>query len=277
MLLVFDIGATKTRIGVSSDGRRITDSRIINTAPNFDTAVADIGKAGSELAGGAAITAAAGGVAGPLDSQKEQLVRAPNLPKWNLRPLKQQLELAWHAPVYLENDTVMIGIGEATAGAGQGNNIVAYVTVSTGVGGARIVNGRPDDSSLGFEPGHHIIGPDNVVCACGGRGHLEALVGGAALTAKYGKDPANITDKNVWLEITGHLARGLNNVIVFWSPDIIVLGGSVMKSIDLEGLRRQVATVCTIFPSPPPIVGSQLAENAGLAGALVYLDRIGRH
>jgi glucokinase len=55
------------------------------------------------------------------------------------------------------------GLGEAVFGAGKGREIVVYMTISTGVGGARIVGGKIDASAMGFEPGHQIID------ACGGK------------------------------------------------------------------------------------------------------------
>src|SRR4030066_415253 len=46
---------------------------------------------------------------------------------------------------------------EKVKGAGKGFNIVAFLTIGTGVGGARIVGGKPDANVFGFEPGHQII------------------------------------------------------------------------------------------------------------------------
>ena len=64
---------------------------------------------------------------------------------------------------YLANDSDLDGLGEATVGAGKGFNIVAYITVSTGIGGVRIVGGKIDVSTYGFEPGHQIIDADGSI------------------------------------------------------------------------------------------------------------------
>ena len=144
--------------------------------------------------------------------------------------LEEQLK----APVYLENDTATWALGEANAGAGKGKDIVVYMTISTGVGGTRVVHGNLDTSAYGFEIGHQIIDPNGPQCGCGGKGHLEAFIGGSSVQKQYGKAPQDITDIAVWQKTAEYLAIGLSNISVFWSPNIIILGGSMMKSIPLE-------------------------------------------
>src|SRR3989344_1426609 len=95
---------------------------------------------------------------GCLDAKKETIFHAPNMSKWDNRPLKKELQRALHTKnVFLENDTALVGLGEAVRGSGKGKQIVAYITVSTGINGVRIVNGEIDRSALGFEIGHQIL------------------------------------------------------------------------------------------------------------------------
>ena len=75
----------------------------------------------------------------------------------------------------IANDTAVVGLGEAHRGAGIGYNIVTYITVSTGVGGTRIVDGRIDRRIYGFEPGHQTIDIDNSVWEGSASGQLEDL------------------------------------------------------------------------------------------------------
>ncbi len=274
MFLLFDIGATNTRIGYSADGQALAGVTILPTPANFAEAIAQLAAAGHKLTKGRQLQAAAGGIAGPLNNNRTAIVNAPNLAGWNNQPLKSELAKAWSAPVYLENDTAMIGLGEATGGVARNKNIVAYVTVSTGIGGAQIIGGKIAPHAWGFEPGHQIIISDGPPCACGGAGHLEALIGGAALQKKYQKSPAQISDPAIWLDVANYLAIGLNNILVLWSPDIIVLGGSVMKSIDLNTVRQKFKEVATIFPELPSIELATLGEEGGLYGALSYLNNL---
>ncbi|MBI2018764.1 ROK family protein [Candidatus Daviesbacteria bacterium] len=268
MYLVFDIGGTKMRIAVSSDGRQITQSKIIPTPKDFDQAIQTFKKVADEISGGKKIEVIAGGLAGPLDKDKTMLITSPHLGGWIEKPFKAELEKLFGCPVYLENDANLAALGEATYGAGVNHKIVAYLTISTGVGGGRVVNKKIDENSLGFEPGHQIIVPDGSPCNCGGKGHLESYVSGSGLERTYGKKAEEIKDSKIWDEVERYLAIGLNNVTVLWSPDIIILGGSVMQSINIESVRTYLKEILTIFPRAPKIELAKLGDSVGLYGAL---------
>lgn len=270
MFIVFDIGGTNTRIAASHDGITIEEPVIYPTPKKFDEGIAQFAATAQKLANGAAITAVAGGIAGPMDPAKTKLLTAPNIPDWNGKPLRDSISHELHTPVFLENDTAMWGLGEAIHGAGMGKEIVVYVTVSTGVGGCRIVRDAIDSNAHGFEPGHMVIDPDGPVCGCGGKGHLEAFAGGLAMEKQFGKKAEHIHDDAAWEEKARFLAIGLLNICVLWSPHIIILGGSMMKSISLDRVRFHMQSLNTIFPILPPVTLSRLEEKGGLIGSLAY-------
>ncbi|MEO6077154.1 MAG: ROK family protein, partial [Candidatus Andersenbacteria bacterium] len=138
----------------------------------------------------------------------------------------------------------------------------------TGIGGTRIIDGNIDRSSQGFEPGHHIIDPNGPQCGCGGIGHLEALASGTAVQKKYGKNPKEIKNPKIWDEVTKYLAIGLLNASMFWSPECIVLGGSMMRDISLENVEKYMKEYNFILPSLPILKKSELGDTGGLIGAL---------
>lgn len=271
--LLFDIGGTKTRIAVSDESEAFAEPKITDTPNNFSEGIDLLVKLGRELAGERAISAVAGGVAGTLNAERTMLINSPNLPAWADHPLKAELEERIGAPVYLENDTALVGLGEATAGAGKGEEIVAYITVSTGVNGARIVRGQIDETHFGFEIGHQII----VVEDSGGRvlhRHPEDLISGAALERRYGKWPSQIKDPEVWEEAARYLAYVANNAIVHWSPDIVVIGGSVVTGgfgISIKRVREELRQILKVFPDLPRVEPASLKDVGGLYGALNFL------
>ncbi|MBI4094414.1 MAG: ROK family protein [Candidatus Liptonbacteria bacterium] len=276
MYIVFDIGGTKMRLAASEDGRKFGEPKVVPTPKQFEEGIAQFAALAHELARGGEIRMVAGGIAGPFNRERTELAGAPNLPGWNHRPLKHELEKAAGAPVILENDAAVAALGEATAGAGKGRSLVAYLTISTGVGGARIVNGKIDKAAVGFEPGHQIIDIDGSLCGgvCGGDGDLEQHVSGSALEKRYGKKAYEITDKKVWDQTARMLAYGLHNTIVHWSPEVIVLGGAMIlgdPAIPLEGIRKYLKEILHIFPEVPEITRAALGDAAGLHGALALL------
>ena len=267
MYLLFDIGATKMRLAVSSNLKTFTKPVVLPTPKNFIQGISRIAEAATKLSAGKKILAAAGGIAGVLDHKNEQLLASPHLTGWTKKPLKDRLQKKLGGSVFLENDAAVVGLGEATAGAGRGYGIVGYFTISTGVGGARIVDGQVDITALGFEPGHQIIdfrtsGAD-----------LETAVSGTAVKKRYKKDPWEITDKKIWRQVSEQLAVGVHNAIVFWSPDVIVLGGGMMKNpgIDINHVRNHVKKTLKRFSPVPPIKPAVLKDIGGIYGALRFL------
>lgn len=255
MYLLFDIGGTKTRI-TSSGGEAVNQPTIISTPQEYNL---DVFKQFKDQKPQAVV----GGIAGPLDHNKTRLGNSPQLPLWVNKPLKQDLKEVFNVPIYLENDAALAGLGEATHGAGKGYSVVAYLTVSTGVGGVKIVDGRIDKNIHGFEPGQMIIE----------EGKLTDLISGMSLEKKYGMKPEQIKDNQVWEKIAQYLAQGLNNIIVDWSPEVVVLGGGVANSIPLEEVEKNLKQIMKAFPNVPLIVKAKLGDSSGLYGALEYLKQ----
>ncbi len=276
MYLLFDIGGTKTRIAFSSDGKSFDEPSIIPTPRAFKRGILLFRETALKLSGGRRIEAVAGGIAGPLDREKTMLVNSPHISGWIGKPLKKELQKVLKAPVYIENDAAMVGLGEATYGKGKGRRVVVYMTISTGVGGARIIDGRIDESAMGFEPGHQIIDPTGTLCPeCRSLpGYLERYISGSAIEKRYGKKSYEISDPGVWEEVARFLAIGLNNTIVHWSPDVVIVGGSVAGKISLSRVRFHLRKIMKIYPKIPPIERAVLGDVGGLYGALHFLKRL---
>ncbi|MPZ14358.1 MAG: ROK family protein [Chloroflexi bacterium] len=265
MYLVFDIGGTNMRLASSTEGEGIAQSVVRPTPQLFDRGIEQFSQLARDLAGGGKFTAAAGGVAGPLGRDKARLVTS-NTPDWNGKPLKQMLESAIDARVELENDAALAALGEATAGAGKDKRIVAYMTVGTAVGGARIVDGKIDANAWGFEPGYQIVEPDSGID-----------ISGWAVEVRYGKEPAKISDAAIWEELALRLAYMVNNTIVHWSPDLVVLGGSMIlkrPGIPVEKVRTHLRDIFRAFAEVPPLTTAALGDAGGLIGALAFLRQL---
>ncbi len=264
MYLLFDIGGTKMRIAVSYDGRRLGKVVVVATPRSAKKGLKIIKEIATLFAKGKKIDSVAGGIAGVLDEQKNRLGEGKNIPGWVGFPLAPALRDFFRAPIYLENDAALSGLGEATSGAGKGKNIVAYLTISTGVGGARIVDGKIDRKTFGFEPGKQIIDKGRT---------LEWFISGGELKKRFGEKIFKTHDNKIQARLGKSLAAGLNNTIVYWSPEIIVLGGSMMKMMSLAIVRAEFkkALRLKLLRHPPRIVRAKLGDFSGLYGALAYL------
>lgn len=261
---MFDIGGTHMRLALG-DGvsRSLNAVSILDTPQDVREGLALLSSTARKMLAGKTCQAAAGGVAGPFDTARTQLLRAPHLPGWVRVELKKEIENALGIPVFLENDAALAALGEAHFGSGKGHQIVAYINIGTGVGGTRVVDGRIDKSALGFEPGHQLISMSAPYA-------LEEYISGRALEERFGKKPFEIKDTGTWNEVAQYLAHGIANTIVHWSPNIVLLGGALTNTIPLDIVQKQVKELLTIFPDLPPIEKAALGDSSGLWGALCY-------
>lgn len=280
MYILFDIGGTKMRVASSRDGKTLDTVRVEKTIPHdFEEGMRVFETMVSEIAGAESIEHIVGGIAGPLNREKTRLVNAPHMSGWIDKPLGETLKARFKSKVSLENDAALVGLGEAVFGAGQNFSIVAYITISTGVGGARIVDGAIDKNVFGFEPGHHIMQMGDGVTRSrgGGMGDFESFVSGTSLSKRAGKHASEIPRNDpLWDECARYLAIGLNNVSVFWSPDVIVLGGAMITGdphISLEKTEEYFKEIMHIFPERSPLKKAELEDKGGLYGALAFLQK----
>ena len=263
MYLVFDVGGTTMRVAGSPDRRVLGDMSAGPTPKKYKQGVAALIEKLRWASGNKPIVRTGGGIAGVVEQKKGLLLASPNLPDWVEKPLKNDLEKGLGCQVVLENDAAVAGLGEATVGAGRRKSIVAYLTVGTGIGGARIVNAKIDARAMGFEPGQQIINVDGQV------DYWENFASGTAIFKIHGKRGENIKDPQVWENEARLLAIGVHNTCVMWSPEIVIIGGSVMQSVSFEKLGVLVNEQLKIFTKVPEIVPAQLGEKSGFYGGLI--------
>jgi len=267
MVILFDIGGSRMRFARSDTLQTFTEPIIVDTPPTYEDAIVEAAQIIGNLAKGESITAIVGGIAGAIDVQKGTLHASPNMRAWIGKTIIKDLErLTGAKRVVLKNDADLAALGEAVAGAGKGYQYVAYLTISTGVGGAFVANQTLLETRYGTEPGHQIINEQTGET-------LEEVVGGRQLEKKYGKKPKDL-GKAVYDELAKRLAVGVHNIIQLWSPDVVVLGGSQMRDISISTIHQEVTRRNVMFPYVPDITVSTLGSINGIHGALAYAQKL---
>lgn len=262
-LALFDIGGTNTRVAISFDGQTIEGAEMVRTPKNFSEGVDLVSNMIKSKLNGASPAFAVGGIAGPLTRDKSGIANDKNLVGWSGFDFKLELGSKIGCDVILENDTALVGLGEAVYGAGKSEKIVAYITLSTGVNGVRIVNQQIEESVGGFEIGDQIINMgDNRYQG------LEQLVSGAALQRRYGRPAHELDDPAIWDEVAHIAAIGVFNTVLYWSPSIVVIGGSLVKRISIEKLKLTLKSLSKLSVDMPSVVKAELGDLGGLWGAL---------
>lgn len=275
---VIEIGGTKSRIAVTDSLSELTQEPVsVETDSDPERAVGELVRWVEKLAGGKKLLNVAMGIRGQIAEDKRSMHRDTILRDWVDFPIVEKLEKKFKVPVYLENDTALAGLGEAVFGAGSPFELVAYHSVSAGVGGVRIDNKRIDEASIGFEPGHQIIDIDRTVLGDDISPTLENLVSGSAVEKRMGVKPHEIDQSDViWETLADYLGQGLRNTILYWSPDVIVLGGSMIVGsprIQIDDIRRATVRALDGFTDSPFITLSTHKDQSGLYGALAYLGQ----
>ncbi len=242
-------------------GDVLGDIKKVRTPQDPKEGIAQFIALAHECAGGEKIAAVSGCISGSV-SGAGVLSDARNLRAWEGTNIVQELTEAFGVPAQVVNDAALAGLGEATAGAGRGAKSLAYVTVSTGVGGGWIVNGKI--AAEGGVAGIKIRGTD-----------LEDLISGTAVTKKFGIHPKDLDSLEERNKLADLLAEGLLVLIERWSPDTIVLGGSMIVGVNPVPIPRVQESLYKLLTTnaKPGIKMAELGDNGGLMGGIALLKQ----
>lgn len=275
--ILVDIGATSTRMAVSADARSYGEVATFNTPLDYQKALTKIKQTLDKLTTDTTVTTVIG-VRGQLDDDKQSIVHDTILTDWIDQPLVADMERITGGATYIENNAALAGLGEATYGAGEGHEIVVYHTISTGVGGVKVEAGRLDANRGNFEPGQQILDIDHTILGEDIEPTLENLVSAQAVTKRMGMNPMDIEQSDaVWDQLAYFLAHGLRNSILYWSPDVLVLGGPMMLGnphIDIDAVISYTNDVVGDVTEVPLIVKGTFADEVVIQGALAYINQV---
>ncbi len=273
-VLALDIGGTKLAAGVvGCDG---TVQSFVRTATDVHRGPEAIMRSLLELADRAMISAsvspediASAGVScgGPLDAATGVVYGPPpNLPGWDHVPVVSLVESAFGRPTTIANDASAAALAESRFGGWNARSL-AYVTISTGVGGGLVVDGELFEGAAGNggEPGHMPVDWRGRRCTCGARGCVEAYLSGSSIAARAREavlsssrgpdrpasrsvlasiDPARLTAADVtaavgsgdelaigiWNETVAIAGVWLTGLVNVWEPELLVIGGGVTNA-----------------------------------------------
>ncbi|MBF2005539.1 MAG: ROK family protein [Chlorogloeopsis fritschii C42_A2020_084] len=242
---------------------------------------------------------------GPVNATTGTVRLSHHVCGWENIPLQQLLEQEYGVPASVDNDANVAALGEFRYGAGKSHNNLFYITVSTGVGGGWILDGKPWRGAEGMagEIGHMVVDPTGPICLCGKRGCVERLASGPYMAEDVreelqrggGEVIRNLVGGNLEL-ITGKvvseaaaqgdelaqellersawgLGVGIGNVANLINPQLFVLGGSVTKAGErwwkvIHKTARKTALPEVNFE----IVPAALGDDAPLWGAVALAE-----
>jgi len=293
-VLALDIGGTKLAVAVvTPDGRThgfLTEPTDKHRGPDAVIAhLFDLGHrsiAAADLGAPAAVGISCGG---PLDAAAGILTGPLHLPGWIDVPIVAMASEAFGVPAVVENDATAAVLGEHRFGAAQGAEIALYLTLSTGVGGGSIIDGRLHRGAAGNggEFGHVMVRPGGRRCECGRNGCLEAYASGTNIAvrahellagsnresslrradlvrAEHVSAAAAAGDplaRELWDDTMALLGQAVTDLVNVFEPHVVVLGGGVTRSgaLLLDPVREVVRRTAM-----PPAAARARITLAGL-------------
>jgi glucokinase len=306
MIGAVDIGGTKIAVGMVNDSGQVLSRKESPTdADNYANGLALVASMLQETArtAGVEITGIGIGSTGPVDAISGKFGEVDFLPGWRGQNPGEDLARMFKVRVALENDADAAAMAEAGWGAGKNKSRLIYVTVGTGIGGGIVFDGRLYRGVDGSHPelGHQVIDPSGPLCSCGYQGCWESLAAGPAMVRWLDANaPADYPHREhltamriCQLAQQGdalacqaaereayYLGLGLANLVNLFTPDMIVLSGSVMKSatLFLGGIRAVICRGCRFVPfEKTELALASLGADANLIGAArVWHDRFQR-
>ena len=286
-LIGIDIGGTNLRAAViSKEGNILEVFKVENevgkgASYNLDKLVTHIKKEWSKYE----FEKVGVGAPGPLDLKAGKLLNPVNLKGWENFNIKEYLNEKLNLPVKINNDANVAGLAESLVGSAKECESVFYITVSTGVGGAlildkKIINGAHSQTA---EIYNMIINEDEYSHVGLNKGGLEGQCSGVHIariaSEAYGKtlstkEVFDLYEKNdekavqvieKWID---NISIGISNIIAVVDPETVVIGGAVM--INNPYLLPRVIECTKTKVADPAMVDIRIAEiwdNAGLIGA----------
>jgi glucokinase len=290
-----DIGGTKIAAGMVDDTGRVlvkeeTPSQLAATWPEaLERIIAMLRRA--ERVSGYSIAGIGIGSTGPVDPVRGTFGNLDTLPQWSGGAIVDDLSSEFHVPVAMENDADAGALAESGWGAGAGKSCLIYVTVGTGIGGGIILNGKLYRGVDGAHPefAHQVIEASGPPCSCGLSGCWESLASGPAMARWMEAQPESagktgVTAQSIYAlagsgdalarraveRETFYLGIGLANLVNLFTPDAIILGGSIMKGAGryLQQIRQVMERGCRFVPlDKVELRLASLGEDANLIGA----------
>ncbi len=303
----FDIGGTKTIIALADETGRIYEKRQFPTdiqdcwghiekCCNLFREFLDRQKLETSRISGIGVN-----LPGPVDREKGILIRAVYA-GWNNVPVKAWIrKVLGIEHIVCENDVNSCAMGELKFGLGKKYGSFGWMTVSTGVGGAVVCDGKLIRGAHGYagEFGHIKVEYDNPsVCPCGELGCLEAHGSGTALNRLIAQqvqaDPAfraafetlreapsgascaelarngNEAAIALFHQVGQYLGRGIACYANILDPDAVFIGGGVSASLDLlmPGIRSSIEAYTFAQMKDVTILPTALGYEAALMGAI---------
>lgn len=224
MIIGVDIGGTKTLIAVFAENGKILNEVRFSTNQKYEEFLEDLTVQAKKLETSKAKIACAA-VPGLLDRKNGVVKSLGNLPWKNLNIRNDIAQALGVKKVLIENDSKLAGLSEARYFKDQYSRLF-YLTLSTGIGGALLVDGQLDQDVIDMEIGKIPLFYKSKIS------HWEEFASGRAFANTYDKKATEVTDQKIWEEYSQTVNAGLGIICSIFQVEAIVFGGGLGQHVD---------------------------------------------
>jgi glucokinase len=268
MYLAVDIGGSKTLLAVfSADGDLVTKHKIV-TNPSYRRFLNDLKVVLDNELADYRFSFGCCGVPGIIDRRHGLGITFGNL-SWHNAPIQKDIKsLLGHTPLLIENDACLAGLSEALL-VHKKYKRVLYITLSRGIGGKIIIDGKIDPTFADAEIGFMVLNYHGRLT------EWEEIASGDALFKTTGKKASEINDPAAWRKYSEALALGLRALLPLWQPEVVIIGGGVGAHFEKfkPYLMENLAKFHSHMVNVPPIINAKRPEEAVIYGCYEYIKQ----
>jgi len=232
------------------------------------------------------------GIGGVLDRDRGTTLSWPRVPSWVDVPVKSIVEKCFKTCVQVDDTPRTMALAEKRFGKARNTKEFIYLALGAGIGAALFLNGQLYTGKGGFagEIGHTTIDERGPLCSCGNRGCLEVMVSASriihraeeALAGGLSSELYRIAGENgnqlslksvakaaeandrfslaLLSEVSLHVATGVTTLVNLLNPEMIILGGGLIREVGqwvLPSIQRTVHE--RAMPNPVKQVSIELS------------------
>jgi predicted NBD/HSP70 family sugar kinase len=268
MFLAIDVGGTKTLTALFTENGDIVAKNKIPTDKEYAKFLNDLKELIDTNYKEHTIQYCCCAVPGTIDLEHGIALALGN-EIWRDVPISSDISnLLPGTPVLIHNDAKLAGLSEAALVGGEYKKVL-YLTISTGIGGGVISNGKIDADFENFEPGQMVFETD------GQNQQWEHFASGRALKAHYGKQASEIDDPEIWREYAKVLTAGFENLLATVRPDVVIVGGGVGAHFEKfqPYLEENLNSINNPLVPTVPILKAKRPEEAVIYGCYEFIKQ----
>ena len=264
MIIGVDIGGTKTSIASFSESGKLLEEKHFETPEDYNDFLTTLYKHALSLDIKKAKIACVA-VPGFIDRKKGIVYRLGNLP-WQNKSIKRDISELFAVAVYIENDSKLAALAEARIIQSTYRRVL-YITLSTGIGTALVIDGKLSKDVIDSEAGKMPLLHEGKITP------WEDFASGRAFFERYGKRAVDVEDEKIWKEYSRYVNCGLGILCATYQPEVVIFGGGLGQRLTRFKPHLEQYLEKNLYPiirQPSELLSTHYRSQSVIYGCYAY-------